>query len=150
MGSSVFKTMLFDAMQHLVLYNFNNSIATLLLRKKKKTCRIVLYLRKGLSSSRTRYISNAIMGCPVQCSYGQPYSGTRFCCHWKFTLPEAPLASSVSVHVFTSLSFSHPCIIPFLSPLESAGFLLIPHSCCNSLFLPVISPILWKVWLGRN
>lgn len=31
MASSIFKTMVFDAMQHLALYNFKNSIATLLL-----------------------------------------------------------------------------------------------------------------------
>lgn len=72
MGSAAFKTMLFDALQHLALYNFNNSIATVHL--KKKHCRIVLYLRKGVSTSETRYSLNAIMCCPVQCSYGQPYS----------------------------------------------------------------------------
>lgn len=83
--------------------------------KKKKKCLIILYLREGVSTSKARYISNVIMCCPVQFSYGHPCSGTRFCCHCKFTLPEAPLASSLA-RTFIPLSPSHtPASFHFVS-----------------------------------
>lgn len=141
--------MLFDALQHLALYNFNNSIAPLLLKKKQK-CRIILYLREGVSTSKPWYISNVIMTCPVQFSYGQPCSGTRFCCHCKFTLAAAPFGIITRMHIYNSLSFSNSCISPFCLLQEALGFLLIPYSRCSSLFVPVISPILWEFWLRRN
>lgn len=46
--------------------------------------------------------------------------------------------------------FFTPLHRSLLSPLESARFLLIPHSRCSSLFLPVTSPILWKVLPGKK
>lgn len=69
------------------------------------------------------------MCCLVQCSYGQPYSCTRFCCHCKFTLSETPLAPSLCVNVFHT-----PTSFPFVSFRKHWIFAY--SSFTSSLFLP--------------
>lgn len=55
------------------------------------------------------------MCCPVQFSNGQPYSSTRFCCHSKFTLPEASLASPLARTFLPLHPFHTPASLPFVS-----------------------------------
>lgn len=85
--------------------------------------------------------------CPVQFSYGQPCRGTQVCCHCKFTLPEASLASWLTrtFFFFTSLSFSHPCIFPvcllqnLVSVYSSLPVQLFVHACYITKALEILT-----------
>lgn len=95
-----------DALQHLVLYNFNNSVApALLATKKREHCRIVLYLRNGVSTGKGGIYFRRVG--PVRYSYCRI---TRFGCHCEFTLPSAYFA--VSACIFFALP-----PLPRFSPL---------------------------------
>lgn len=74
------------------------------------------------------------MCCLVQFSYGQPYSGARFCCHCKSTLPEAPLTPS-HVCTFLPLCLLHtPASSPFCLLQKVSGFAYSSFTLC--LFVP--------------
>lgn len=136
-------------MQLLLLYNLKSSIATLFLggEKKKSVSRRPLSF-KGARTSRTWYISNVIMCCPVQFSYGLPWDGTQFCCHCKFTRPGV-FGIMTWPHVYISLSLSHPRFCSFCLPFKVFVCVVLIHSLMRC-FLSVISPMLHKILSAKK
>lgn len=140
MGSAVFKTMLCDAMQHLALYNLNNSIATLLLRNQKMSVALSFIL--GKVTAQVGLDIFLIRSCAVQSTVAMARltAVLDFVVTVNSLIVKRPWYHS-RARFFLSI-FVTPLLLSLLSPLESAASLIIPHSRCSSLFLPVISPIL--------
>lgn len=128
------------------------TLRTALLRysfKKKSVSRHAVSQQK-VPAQATLDIFQIIIRCPVQFSYGQSRSGTRVCCHCKFTLPEASLASSLARAFYTSLSFSHPCIFPSCLLQKAFAlrlFLITGAALCSRL---LYHPCSWNFDWGRN
>lgn len=155
MGSAVFKTMFFDAMQHLALYNFNNGIATLVppppkKKKKRKKISVASSFILGKVSAQVRLDIFQMRSWAVQSSVAtvslpavldfvvtvNSLSLKRFWLHHSAcTFLPLRLFFSPSLHLFL--------ICAFLGGAMFFRLLLIHFS--NPSSVPVISPVLWKV-----
>lgn len=68
------------------------ALLQLSLQQKREHCRIVLYLRNGVSTGKGGiYFRRFGLVCYSYCRI------TRFCCHWEFTLPLAYFAVSACI-----------------------------------------------------